>query len=439
MDVNLDDVDWAIIGQLQQDARISISELGRRVKLSASATTERVRHLEALGVITGYYAAVDLTKAGYPVLAVVRLKYPGNHHQPLRRLLEERAESLECPRTTGDDCYTLKVAATSMGHLETIMDELASFGSTTTSVVYSQTLPYRGPERPLWIRLDRVRLSWSTGLASGKPGNYQRFKSHPDRGPCELVSVEEAVPPQDQEQQEPEKPKGRGFRPDLQGLGALAGGMGVIYHLYPALLTGGFAGVDVFFVISGFLITGHLLREYRKTGTVALVSFWGRRAKRLMPAAALVLSVTWIASRFVLPATQLAATATQIRASALYYQNWPLAWNAVDYLKSDSAASPVQHFWSLSVEEQFYLGWPLLFLVAALAAGTVARRQPPPPASPEQQARRVRGPFLVLVLACAVVASSLWFSAYYTRVNPAAAYFVTTTRIWELGLGGLIA
>lgn len=148
MAVNLDDVDWAIIGQLQQEARISLSELGRRVKLSASATTERVRHLETLGVITGYHAAVDLAKAGYPVLAIVRLKYPGNHHQPLRRLLAERREIIECLRTTGDDCYTLKVAATSLEHLETLVDELAGFGSTTTSVVYSQTLPYRAPGRP---------------------------------------------------------------------------------------------------------------------------------------------------------------------------------------------------------------------------------------------------------------------------------------------------
>jgi len=146
--VNLDDIDWAIISQLQQDARISLSELGRRVKLSSSATTERVRQLEALGVITGYHAAVDLAKAGYPVLAVVRLKYPGNHHQPLHRLLAERPEILECLRTTGDDCYTLKVAATSMEHLETLVNELAGFGSTTTSVVYRQTLPYRGPGRP---------------------------------------------------------------------------------------------------------------------------------------------------------------------------------------------------------------------------------------------------------------------------------------------------
>ncbi|MET7644049.1 Lrp/AsnC family transcriptional regulator [Streptomyces sp. NPDC005426] len=145
---NLDDIDWAIIDELQRDARLSLSELGRRVSLGSSATTERVRHLEAMGVITGYRAEIDLVKVGYPVLAVVRLKYPGNRHQPLRRLLADRREVLECLRTTGDDCYTLKVAATSMAHLETLMDELAGFGSTTTSVVYSQTLPYRGPDRP---------------------------------------------------------------------------------------------------------------------------------------------------------------------------------------------------------------------------------------------------------------------------------------------------
>jgi Lrp/AsnC family leucine-responsive transcriptional regulator len=148
MAVILDNVDWAILGQLQREARITLSELGRRVKLSASATTERVRQLEALGVITGYHAVVDLAKAGYPVLAVVRLKYPGNRHQSLHRLLAGRHEILECLRTTGDDCYTLKVAATSMEHLETLVDELAGFGSTTTSVVYSQPLPYRGPDRP---------------------------------------------------------------------------------------------------------------------------------------------------------------------------------------------------------------------------------------------------------------------------------------------------
>ncbi|GLI03304.1 Lrp/AsnC family transcriptional regulator [Phytohabitans aurantiacus] len=142
---NLDDVDWSILTELQRDGRVPFTELARRVNLSASATTERVKRLEAIGVISGYRADVDLGRAGYAVLAVVRLKYPGNQHQPLHKLLAERTQILECLRTTGDDCYTLKVAATSMGHLEQIVDELAQFGSTTTNVVYSQTLPYRGP------------------------------------------------------------------------------------------------------------------------------------------------------------------------------------------------------------------------------------------------------------------------------------------------------
>jgi peptidoglycan/LPS O-acetylase OafA/YrhL len=219
-----------------------------------------------------------------------------------------------------------------------------------------------------------------------------------------------------------------GFRPDIQGMRAIAVAMVVLYHLYPNLLPGGFAGVDVFFVISGFLITGHLLREYQKNGRISLLGFWGRRAKRLVPAAALVLTVTWVASRFVLPATQLDDTARQVRASALYFQNWQLAWNAVDYLKSDNAASPVQHFWSLSVEEQFYLGWPLLFLLAALVALSARKR-----------ARVARGHQVLILLAGAVVGCSLLYSVYYTRANPAGAYFVTTTRIWELGVGGLIA
>ncbi|GAA1697495.1 Lrp/AsnC family transcriptional regulator [Kribbella sp. NPDC056951] len=147
MTETLDAIDWAVLTELQTDARLSLSELGRRVNLSASATTERVRRLESLGVITGYRADVDLAKVGYPVLAVVRLKYPGNKHEPLKRLLAERSEFLECLRTTGDDCYTLKVAAASMPHLEELVNQLTEFGSTTTNIVYSQTQPYRGPRQ----------------------------------------------------------------------------------------------------------------------------------------------------------------------------------------------------------------------------------------------------------------------------------------------------
>ncbi|MFI6508948.1 Lrp/AsnC family transcriptional regulator [Streptosporangium sp. NPDC050855] len=148
MTEDLDETDWSILRELQRDGRVPLTELGRRVNLGASATTERVRRLETLGVITGYRAEVDLVKVGFAVLAVVRLKYPGSRHEPLRRLLGERPEILECLRTTGEDCYTLKVAAGSMAHLERIMDELAGFGTTTTSVVYSRTLPYRGPVAP---------------------------------------------------------------------------------------------------------------------------------------------------------------------------------------------------------------------------------------------------------------------------------------------------
>ncbi|GII57634.1 AsnC family transcriptional regulator [Planotetraspora thailandica] len=145
---SLDATDWAILVELQRDGRLPLTELARRVNLGASATTERVRRLETAGVITGYHAEVDLDKAGFAVLAVVRLKYPGSRHQPLHQLLGERQEILECLRTTGDDCYTLKVAAASMAHLEKLVDELAQFGSTTTNLVYSRTLPYRGPQGP---------------------------------------------------------------------------------------------------------------------------------------------------------------------------------------------------------------------------------------------------------------------------------------------------
>ncbi|MEU9089808.1 Lrp/AsnC family transcriptional regulator [Streptomyces sp. NPDC087901] len=152
---NLDATDWAILDELQRDGRIAFTELARRVNLSASATTERVRRLEAVGVVTGYRAEVDLERAGYVALAVVRLKYPGSRHEPLHRMLRARPEILECLRTTGDDCYVLKVAATSMAHLEEIVDELAEFGSTTTNLVFSRTMPLRGPREPHADRISR--------------------------------------------------------------------------------------------------------------------------------------------------------------------------------------------------------------------------------------------------------------------------------------------
>lgn len=139
----LDDQDWAVLAELQNDARISYAELARRVALSPSAVTERVRRLESLGVITGYHATVDPARVGRGVQAVVRLKYPGTAHQPLRRLVADRPEILQCDRVTGEECYVLRLATRDMEHLEDVVDELARLGSLTTNVVYSTLLSRR--------------------------------------------------------------------------------------------------------------------------------------------------------------------------------------------------------------------------------------------------------------------------------------------------------
>ena len=256
-----------------------------------------------------------------------------------------------------------------------------------------------------------------------------------------MIALTPAPHVRNKDRKSPEKD---GFRADIQGLRAIAVGMVVIYHLYPSALPGGFAGVDVFFVISGYLITGHRWRGYARTGTVGLADFWGRRARRLIPAAALVLTITWIASRILEPAAHLADTARQILASALYYQNLQLSADAVNYLKSADAATPVQHFWSLSVEEQFYLAWPLAFLLAAfLASGFTApwftaRGFTAQGTDATRDARRARAG-LARALTAALVVASLCYSVHETHANPSAAYFVTASRLWELGCGGLLA
>jgi peptidoglycan/LPS O-acetylase OafA/YrhL len=211
-------------------------------------------------------------------------------------------------------------------------------------------------------------------------------------------------------------------RTDIQGLRALAVSLVVIYHLNPPWLPGGYVGVDVFFVISGFLITLHLMQHPPTTGR-DLAKFWGRRVRRLLPASLLVLAVTLVASRIAAPETQWGNTADQARAATLYVVNWVLARDSVDYLAAENAPSPVQHFWSLSVEEQFYFVWPIIILVMVLAA------------------TRLRWNRDVAVLGglALLVTGSLAYSIYDTATNPSAAYFVTPTRMWELGIGGLLA
>ncbi|HEU4973868.1 MAG TPA: acyltransferase family protein [Baekduia sp.] len=217
---------------------------------------------------------------------------------------------------------------------------------------------------------------------------------------------------------------GTEIRPEIQALRAVAVGLVVIYHLWPKAVPGGFVGVDVFFAISGFLITSHLFRELDGTGTVSLGGFWARRARRILPAALTVLLVCAIATIAVVPQGSWSQFLGEIRAATTYTQNWHLAADAVDYLAAENAPSPVQHFWSLSAEEQFYLVWPVLILGAAALAGRrtlVLRRR------------------TIAVTLWTITLASLAFSIHDTSANPAAAYFITPTRAWEFGLGGLLA
>ncbi len=215
----------------------------------------------------------------------------------------------------------------------------------------------------------------------------------------------------------------KALRTDIQALRAVAVSGVVLFHLWPTRIRGGYVGVDVFFVISGYLITAHLFGELARHGRIRLGAFWSRRMRRLLPAALLVLAATTIATYVVVPAGLWVVHLREIIASALYGENWVLAHDSVDYLNAENAPSAAQHYWSLSVEEQFYVAWPLLLLAAtSLFGGTVTRRL---------RAIRVA---LVVVFVVSLAASILT-----TAARPGPAYFVTYTRAWEFAAGGLVA
>jgi len=216
---------------------------------------------------------------------------------------------------------------------------------------------------------------------------------------------------------------GPGFRADIQGLRALAVLLVLVYHLWPGVLPGGYVGVDVFFVISGYLITGLLLREHERSGRISMWRFYARRLRRLLPAATATLVAVVVASVILLPEPYWRDIALEVLASALYVENWWLALQSVDYLAEGAVASPLQHYWSLSVEEQFYIVWPWVIAGAALLAS-----------------RRNAGIRVAVGAAVAVVVlASLSHSVWLTREEAGVAYFATTTRVWELGLGAALA
>lgn len=206
------------------------------------------------------------------------------------------------------------------------------------------------------------------------------------------------------------------FRPDVEGLRAVAVLLVVASHVlgFPA---GGYVGVDVFFVISGFLITGLLLREHARSGRISLRDFYARRVRRLMPAAVLVLAVTNVAA-YLLFAGERAGQALRDSLWSLgFLANLRFSAIGTDYFDDTRPASPVQHYWSLAVEEQFYVVWPCLLLLALWLAG-----------------RRGAGAVLLVV-----TAASLVWSVALTASDATAAYFSTPARAWELGVGALLA
>ncbi len=192
----------------------------------------------------------------------------------------------------------------------------------------------------------------------------------------------------------------------------------VLFHAGMPGVGGGYVGVDVFFVISGFLITGLLWREVAAAGTVRLRRFYGARARRLLPASATVGIATAIGSALLLPPLQARTVLGDGIASALYVGNYRFAMQGTDYLAADVPPSPFQHYWSLGVEEQFYLLWPALIIATAWLA------------------RRIR---LRAALLTAVAAGSFALSLAWTHSSPPWAFFSLPTRAWELAVGGLVA
>ncbi|QNK80971.1 acyltransferase family protein [Nakamurella sp. PAMC28650] len=213
-----------------------------------------------------------------------------------------------------------------------------------------------------------------------------------------------------------------GLLTQIQALRALAVLLVVGYHLWPTRLSGGFIGVDVFFVISGFLMTGHILRNApgaRSLGA-SLSDFYLRRIVRILPAALVVLVLTAILTLTLVSRVNWELYLREIVASGLYFENWSLASSSTDYLAAGAGASPVQHYWSLSVEEQFYIIWPILLLGTGLMF----------------RARRTKA---VATLLLVLIGGSLAYSVLSTAADAKFAYFDIFARLWEFGVGGALA
>jgi peptidoglycan/LPS O-acetylase OafA/YrhL len=211
------------------------------------------------------------------------------------------------------------------------------------------------------------------------------------------------------------------FRPELEGVRTVAAFLVAVYHIWIGAVSG---GVDVFFIVSGYLITTSLVSKMEKEGRIRLVDYGLGLARRLFPIAFTVLLFTAVVSIFILPQVQWKQVIGEIFASALYFENWYLAVSSVDYLAQNNQASPLQHFWALSLQGQFYILWPFVVLAAYFLAKKVFRTP-------------VRKTMLGVLLSLFVL--SLGYSVYKTGVNQPWAYFDTFARVWEFSLGGILA
>ncbi|MFG2236379.1 acyltransferase family protein [Streptomyces sp. NPDC048723] len=216
------------------------------------------------------------------------------------------------------------------------------------------------------------------------------------------------------------------FRPDIEGLRAVAVLAVLAFHAGLPWTTGGFVGVDVFFVISGYLITGLLVREAITTGRIRLGDFFSRRARRLLPSAAVVLAAVAVAGAWLTVPLRRTDVEYDVVAAALSFANWRFVSQRTDYLAAGHDQSPLLHFWSLAVEEQFYLFWAPLLAVLVLCAARAVRR-----------GRAVR---LVVVLAAAPLGlASFALAVYWTGHSVSLAYLGTPSRVWQFGVGALLA
>ena len=212
-------------------------------------------------------------------------------------------------------------------------------------------------------------------------------------------------------------------RPALDGMRAVAVYLVVAFHAGLGRFTGGFIGVDVFFVLSGYLVTQVLLRDVAGTGGIRFGRFYSRRVRRLLPASMVALVVTLAFYAAVAGPAQVAEAAGAFKASFLYVANWYFIGQSTDYFAFDTASSPVLHMWSLAVEEQFYLLWPLLFAGVLAVTARLGRRQ----------VSVQRG-----LIALAAIASAGWALAL-RDTSPDRAYFGTDARAYQLLAGALLA